>query len=272
MVSKCWACRALSLAEDFRSRSPNQSNTKAAVIPGLAYLCVGVLTLQAWVGPMLAEDSRPIISAREQLFLLPCEPYGLNIITYRTRCEQAWEALVGAMVSKSGSGSESLGGICLKKKKAPESQAPLPPHNSQNQILWLLEPGNRCLRNFSGVSPLYRSRFENFWITTISFRMRRVCSQFVKHRWKHRRKQWHPTPVLSPGKSHGRRSLVGLQSMGSLRVGHDWATSLSLFTFMHWRRKWQPTPVFLPGESQGRGSLAGCRLWGCTESATTEAT
>src|SRR5574340_1213256 len=41
---------------------------------------------------------------------------------------------------------------------------------------------------------------------------------------------------------------------------------------MHWRRKWQPTPVFLPGESQGRGSLVGCRLWGRTESDTTEAT
>ena len=54
-----------------------------------------------------------------------------------------------------------------------------------------------------------------------------------------------------------------LQSMGSRRVGQDWATSLSLFTFMHWRRKWQPTPVFLPGESQG---------WGCTESDTTEVT
>ena len=53
-----------------------------------------------------------------------------------------------------------------------------------------------------------------------------------------------------------------LQSMGSLGVGHDWATSLSLFTFMHWRRKWQPTPVFLPGEFQGRGSLVGCCLWG----------
>ena len=64
----------------------------------------------------------------------------------------------------------------------------------------------------------------------------------------------------------------GLQSMGSLRVGHDSATSLSLFTFMHWRRKWQPTPVFLPGESQGQGSLVGCRPWGCTESDTTEAT
>ena len=57
-----------------------------------------------------------------------------------------------------------------------------------------------------------------------------------------------------------------LQSMGSLGVGHNWATSLSLFTFMHWRRKWQPTPVFLPRESQGRGSLVGCRLWGRTES------
>ena len=62
----------------------------------------------------------------------------------------------------------------------------------------------------------------------------------------------------------------GLQSTGSLRVGHDRATSLSLFTFMHWRRKWQPTPVFLPGESQEPGGLVGCRLWGRTESDTTE--
>ena len=51
----------------------------------------------------------------------------------------------------------------------------------------------------------------------------------------------------------------GLQSMGSLGVRHDWATSLSLFTFVHWRRKWQPTPVFLPGESQGRGGVAQSR-------------
>ena len=48
-----------------------------------------------------------------------------------------------------------------------------------------------------------------------------------------------------------------LQSMGLLRVGHDWATSLSLFIFMHWGRKWQPTPVFLPGESQGLGEPGG---------------
>ena len=63
----------------------------------------------------------------------------------------------------------------------------------------------------------------------------------------------------------------GLQFMGSLGVGHDSVTSLSLFTFMHLRRKWQPTPVFLLGESQGWRSLVGCCLWGHTESDTTEA-
>ena len=55
-----------------------------------------------------------------------------------------------------------------------------------------------------------------------------------------------------------------LQSMGSLGIGQDWVTSLSLFTFMHWRRKWQPIPVILPRESQGQGSLVGCCLWGPT--------
>ena len=58
-----------------------------------------------------------------------------------------------------------------------------------------------------------------------------------------------------------------LQSMGSLRVRHDRASSLSLFTFMHWRRKWQPTPVFLPGESQGRGSLVAA-VYGVAQSRT----
>ena len=63
-----------------------------------------------------------------------------------------------------------------------------------------------------------------------------------------------------------------LQSMALQRVGHNWVTSLSLFTFMHWRSKWQPTPVFLPGESQGRESQVGCRLGGRTESDATEVT
>ena len=58
-----------------------------------------------------------------------------------------------------------------------------------------------------------------------------------------------------------------LQSMGSLRVGHGWATSLSLFTFMHWRRQWQPTPVFLPGESQEWGAWWAA-IYGVTQSRT----
>ena len=52
--------------------------------------------------------------------------------------------------------------------------------------------------------------------------------------------------------------------MGSLRVGHGWVASFSLFTFMLRKRKWQPTPVFLPGESQRWESLVGYHLWGHT--------
>ena len=65
------------------------------------------------------------------------------------------------------------------------------------------------------------------------------------------RRQWHPTPVLLPGKSHGWRNLEGC-SHGVAECRTRLSDFTSLFTFMHWRRKWQPTPVFLPGESQGR--------------------
>ena len=96
-----------------------------------------------------------------------------------------------------------------------------------------------------------------------------------------------------------------LQSMGSQRLGHDWATSLH-FTSLHfalrmgllggasdkepacqcrrhkrlgfypwmgkipWRRAWQPTPGFLPGESHWQRSLVGYSPWNHTESDTTE--
>ena len=45
----------------------------------------------------------------------------------------------------------------------------------------------------------------------------------------------------------------GLQSMGSLRVRHDWATSLSLCTFTHWRRNGNPLQCYawrIPGTGQ----------------------
>ena len=87
-----------------------------------------------------------------------------------------------------------------------------------------------------------------------------------------RRRQWYPTPILLPGKSHGQRSLVGCSPWGCEESETTEWLHFHSFTFMHWRRKWQPTPVFLPGESQGWGSLVSCRLWGCTESDTTEVT
>ena len=60
---------------------------------------------------------------------------------------------------------------------------------------------------------------------------------------------------------------------GNPKKGGMYTYSWFILLFsMHWRRKRQPTPVFLPGESQGRRGLVGCRLWGHTESDTTEAT
>ena len=44
------------------------------------------------------------------------------------------------------------------------------------------------------------------------------------------------------------------------------------FHFHAFEKEMQPSPVFLPGESQGWGSLVGCRLWGHTQSDTTEVT
>ena len=85
------------------------------------------------------------------------------------------------------------------------------------------------------------------------------------------RRQWHPTPVLLPGKSHGRGSLMGCSPWDCW--GSDTTERLRfLFTFVHWTGRWQPTPVFLPGESRGRGSLAGCCLWCGMELDMTEVT
>ena len=55
-----------------------------------------------------------------------------------------------------------------------------------------------------------------------------------------------------------------LQSVGSQRVGDDWATSFSLLmksSIARRRRKWKSTPVLLPGNSHGWRSLVGCSPW-----------
>ena len=81
-------------------------------------------------------------------------------------------------------------------------------------------------------------------------------------------------------KSHGWRNLIGYSPWGrkeldtTERLHFQGFLTYDLYAFLGsiWRRKWQPTPVLLPGESQEGRSLLGCRLWGRTESDTTEAT
>ena len=68
-----------------------------------------------------------------------------------------------------------------------------------------------------------------------------------------RRRQWHPLQYFAwkipwteePGK---------LQSMGSLRVGHDWVTSLSLFTFLHWEGNGNPLQCSCLENPRDRGA------------------
>ena len=84
-------------------------------------------------------------------------------------------------------------------------------------------------------------------------------------------RQWHPTPVLLPGKSHGWRSLISCSPWG--RKESDTTERLHFhFSVSRIGEGNVNPPVFLPGESQGWGSLVGCRLWGHTESDTTEVT
>ena len=67
--------------------------------------------------------------------------------------------------------------------------------------------------------------------------------------------------------------LFTLETMGMVDERKVYEKEKYILRYLPWsRRKWQPTPVFLPGEPQGLRSLVGCRLWGRTESDTTEAT
>ena len=124
---------------------------------------------------------------------------------------------------------------------------------------------NRCLLHWQADSfPLSHQGSLLLWVLSLAF-----LSSFF----------W--VVVLSlPGEGNG-NSLQYSCLENPMGRGAWWAavhgvsksgTRLSDFTLTHWRRKRQPSPVFLPGESQGGGSLVGCRLWGRTESDTTEAT
>ena len=76
------------------------------------------------------------------------------------------------------------------------------------------------------------------------------------------RRQWHPHSSTLAWKIPWTEEPGRLQSMGLLRVGHDWVTLLSLFTLMHWRRKWQPTPVILAWRVPGTEEPGGLAVYG----------
>ena len=100
-------------------------------------------------------------------------------------------------------------------------------------------------------------------------------SEFLWNMYCHsvlvRRRRWLPTPVLFPGKSHGRRSLVGYSPWGHEELDR---TERIHFHFS----------LSCPGEGNGNplqyaclenprdGSLVGHCLWGRTELNTTDVT
>ena len=128
--------------------------------------------------------------------------------------------------------------------------------------------------------PLYR-RWLLFWDKRIWNILNRVAwsmSKYVFAAFWHgkfgaffvliRRRQWHPTPVLLLGKSHGRRSLVGWNPWGRQELD---TTSLSLSLSCIGEGNGSPLQCSCL-ENPREGSLVGCRLWGLTESDTTEVT
>ena len=99
-------------------------------------------------------------------------------------------------------------------------------------------------------------------LRSVNFVVLVVCSFLLLHSILCLEKAMAPHSSTLAWKIPWTEEPCGLQSMGPVSVRHNWATSLSLFTFILRIKKWQPTPVFLPGESQGQGSLLGCHLWG----------
>ena len=84
------------------------------------------------------------------------------------------------------------------------------------------------------------------------------------------RRQWHPTPVLLPGKSHGWRSLVGCSPWGH---GEESDTTEQLhFHFPALEKEMATHSSVLAWRIPGTGEPGGCRLRGHTESDTTEVT
>ena len=110
-----------------------------------------------------------------------------------------------------------------------------------------------------------------FFFQFLTFIGKKTEAQGCKFKVNWRRK-WLPTPVLLPGESHGKRSLVGYSPWGHKESDRTERLHFTHFILYHWKRKWQSTPVSLPGEPHGQRSLAGHGTWGCRELDMTKVT
>ena len=96
-------------------------------------------------------------------------------------------------------------------------------------FLWLTKGLNSFLKNIYwrivDLQCCVHFCYTAMWISSMYIYIYPLFLGFPSHLGHHRalgrRRQWHPTPVLLPGKSHGRRSLIGGSPWGSHRVGHD---------------------------------------------------
>ena len=119
-----------------------------------------------------------------------------------------------------------------------------------------------------------------FWVSYIIWTLpceliafsRNICILMIILPGTIRRRQWHPTPVLLPGKSHGRRSLVGCSPWG--RYESDMSERLYFHFSLSCIGEGNGNPLQCSclENPRDREAWLGCCLWGCTESDTTEVT
>ena len=89
----------------------------------------------------------------------------------------------------------------------PQSYIVVKELSSLKNFLLLYRRSGLDILGFGGYMPIKKI----FEAESVPFTEILFYNYFLNHFW---RRQWHPTPVLLPGKSHGRRSLVGCSPWG----------------------------------------------------------
>ena len=86
---------------------------------------------------------------------------------------------------------------------------------------------------------LKKNKIMTYWASLVAQMVKNLCvhcrtpwfNPWVrKTPW---RNEWFPFPVFLPGEFHGQKEPSGLQSMGSQRIEHDWATNTKSNDIFH---------------------------------------